>query len=73
MESEKLTSLTEEELLKEEKETKDNLFLLGFMLCFAFYFGIYKLLIFIYFMTFFLPQWNKYEAVKKEIKLRKSQ
>jgi hypothetical protein len=82
MESKKLTELTEEELMKEEKKRKDAMkgfrFIIGLMVCAAIFstavkgFSVSTLLP-LFFAPIFFSKEKDYKDVQAEIKSRSSQ
>lgn len=82
MESKKLTELTEEELMKEEKKRKDAMkgfrFVIGLLIGAALFSTVVKgfstsTLLPIFFLPIFLSIEKNYKDVQAEIKFRQSQ
>jgi hypothetical protein len=81
MESKKLTELTEQELIEEEKKEKvsqrNYAFIIGLLFGIAVYsivrngFGFLPILLFIFALNF-ISKSKRYQEVKKEIEARKS-
>lgn len=82
MESKKLTDLTLEELIQEEKKEKKNqmnyTFIIGILIGIAVYsvfkngFGFLTIILFIFVLNF-MAKSTRYKDIQKEIKLRKYQ